>query len=169
MSERVIRGVEAVSVNPRQAWMVGLEPTSSVPAEDDEYFVPIPEPFTSDDLVYAWTEDALHRMDKLGIVFPVSVSLCGPVMLPSKENFSDLIPVWYSTGFDWKGGWTIGGSVVRIVDEFMDGTLADEVLSFEDRRFLAAHYRPWSGNGSRYYLDEVHVRLWEGVKEGSNV
>jgi hypothetical protein len=95
--------------------------------------------------------------------------LYGPIMMPSEEDVSKVVPVWYSVGFNWQGGWTILKAVVRIVDELMDGTLADEALSHEDRRFLAGHYRSWGNNAPLYYQDAVHERLWEGVRESELV
>lgn len=170
MSEMVVRGLKLRRVYPGSPSWVGLGPVEVIPVEEVEQFAAV-EPFTFDTqglTVPAWTEDALRRMDKLGIAFPVSVSLQGPVMLPSEKDISEVVPVWYSTGFHWQGGFDIIVAAVRIVDELMAETLPDEVLSFEDRRFLSWHYPTW-WDAPQKYKDAVSERLWAGVKESERV
>lgn len=166
-------GVEVSSVDPNQEWFKALQTVDFVPAPLNPKYVPVPESFVYTDdrtfwqkgeeqAVFAWTENTLRLMDRFGISFPVSVSLHGPIMLPSKYDASVAVPVWYSTGFNWNGGWDIRAAVTRIGDEFMAGTLAYK-LSFEDRRFLATHYPIWRSNAPKGYVAAVHERLREGV------
>lgn len=171
-------GVEVSSVDPDEEWVKALETVDFVPAPLNPKYVPVPESFMYTDdrtfwqkgeeqAVFAWTENTLRLMDRLGISFPISVSLHGPIMLPSKYDASATVPVWYSTGFDWNGGWNVTAAVARIVDEFMAGTLAYE-LSFEDRRFLATHYPVWGKYPLKYKI-AAQKRLREGVPESELV
>jgi hypothetical protein len=171
MSEFTVRAVQVRRVYESSESWIGLEPVEFVPVKEVRKFAPVVEPFSFDTnrlTVPAWTEDALRRMDKLGIPFPVSVSLYGPILLPSIDDASMFVPVWYSTGFNWQGGFDIIVAAVRIVDELMAGTLADELLSYEDRRFLAWHYPSWR-NAPQEYNDAVDKRLREGVRESEQV
>lgn len=161
MSE-IVRGFKLSRVHPNNTSWVALKAAYVLPANSEDRFVAVSEPFESPSYnsVFAWTEHALRMMDRLGIPFPVSVSLHGPVMMPSAADVSEFVPMWYSTGFHWKGGFDISAAVVRIVDELVAGALADDALSYEDRRFLISHYP----SGLESYPDAM-----ERLREGSHV
>jgi hypothetical protein len=101
-----------------------------------------------------WTEEML---DKLGIAFPVSVSLHGPVLVPSADG---VVPVWYATDFRWLDDLTLTDGAVRVVDALMGGLSVDELLSFDDKRFLSWFYPMWedaSVNHSKVRKEVVDV------------
>lgn len=166
MSEVVVRGFKLSRVYPNNTSWVVLNAAYVLPANSEDRFAAVSEPFKlpSYTSVFAWTEHALRMMDRLGIAFPVSVSLYGPVMMPSAADVSEVVPMWYSTGFHWKGGFDISAAVVRIVDNLIAGAFADDAFSYEDRRFLISHYP----SDLESYPDAMK-RLREGMKEGSHV
>lgn len=162
-----MRGFEFKSVQPDDAdWLV-LWPVDFVPAAGDEEFVAAPEAFPypgvymgGEPAVYAWTEATLLRMDKLGIAFPVAASLCGPVMLPSAKDDSVLVPVWYSVRDDADGAASsIADAVTWLVENLMAEDVTDEMLSGEDKRFLASHYS-FAVDGSVENVNDLYLKLW---------
>lgn len=162
----VVRGFELGSVQPDDASWFILWPVDFVPELGDDEFVAAPEAFPypgvymgGEPAVYAWTEETLRRMDKLGIAFPVAASLHGPVMLPSAKDDSVLVPVWYSVRDDADGVSSIADAVAWLVENLMTGSVADEVLSGEDKRFLAAHYS-FAVDGSVENVNDLYVKLW---------
>lgn len=90
--------------------------------------------------VLGWSEGMLRRLDESGIAFPLSVSLCGPVIMPCENG---VIAVWYSNDFIWLDDLVITDAAVRVVDALMGGHLVDEPLSYEDKRFLSWFYPMW--------------------------
>lgn len=101
--------------------------------------------------VLGWSEGMLRRLDESGIAFPLSVSLCGPVMLPSAEG---MVAVWYSNDFIWLDGLVVTDAAVRVVDALMGGRLVDELLSYEDERFLSWFYPRWEDASVNYLSGE---------------
>jgi hypothetical protein len=175
MSEFIVRAVEVTSVDPNECRIKALRAVDFVPAQSDLKYAPVPEVFVYMDgynwegeersrMMFSWTENTLRRMDKLGIMFPVSASLHGPILLPSIENASEFVPVWYTTKLDLRSIAKLV-KVGPLVDELMTGVLPDATLSYEDRRFIAWHHKAKTAEYGR----AVKARLREGVPESELV
>lgn len=171
--EFTVHGFELSMVPPRDYSWFTLFPVNYLPDEDgdEEWFVPVLETFTHANtvdvrvdggpVVFAWTENTLQMMDKLGLSFPVSVSLRGPVSMVSSDDGTSAVQVWYSTWCGLKAAEKLADGAFWLVEELMAKRLPVDMFSYEERRFLSWHY-PSQRVSSRRYGSIMNRLLDEG-------
>lgn len=138
----MVQGFVAAKISTSErSQLIDLDPILFTPSDDVvEFYAMVGKPFrmkSANSYVPGWTEEALQRMDRLGIA--LNVTLNGPVMLPAVKQNEDLIPVWYAPfAEDANYVSVVVAGAVRVVDEWMAAGCVG--LSDEDRIFLALNY-----------------------------
>lgn len=172
--EFTVHGFELSQVPPRDYSWFTLLPVELPPSEEErgDWFVPIPEPFTHPNttgvrmqgmpVVFAWTKNTLQMIDRLGLAFPVSVSLRGPVSMVSSADGRSVVQVWYSTWSGVEAAEKLEDGAFWLVEELMAKRLKVNVFSYEERRFLVEHYPSQRVSSRRY--GSIMNRLLDEVK-----
>lgn len=145
---------------PERSQLIDLDPILFTPSDDAvEFYAMVDKPFqmkSGSSYVPGWTEEALHRMDRLGIT--LSMVLDGPVLLSAVKKDEGLIPVWYAPfaeGSDYSS--VVIAGVLRVVDEWMASGYVG--LSDEDRIFLALNYPYERDDVSASYHKAIFKKL----------